>query len=100
MYVVVSYRTRTCTGTGTYVPVAEHGVQLEDDGLLVRGDLPPLEVRPEVVHPPQPAALPAPAQPCRAMPSSPIVSSNSGAAANTHSRAKTHTCHVMHQDHT
>jgi hypothetical protein len=50
-----------------YVPVAEHGVQVEDDGLLVGGDLAPLEVRPEVVHPPQPAALPAPPQPCRAM---------------------------------
>jgi hypothetical protein len=39
-------------------------VELEDDGLLVRSDLPPLQVRPEVVHPPQPAALPAPPQPC------------------------------------
>lgn len=48
--------------TYVYVPVAEHGVQLEDDGLLVGGDLPPLKVRPEVVHPPQPAALPAPPQ--------------------------------------
>lgn len=46
------------------LPVAEHGVQLEDDGLLVWGYLAPLEVRPEVVHPPEPAALPAPPQPC------------------------------------
>ena len=49
------------------IPVAEHGVQLEDDGLLVGGDLPPLQVRPEVVHPPQPAALPAAPQPCTSL---------------------------------
>ena len=54
------------------VPVAEHGVELEDDGLLVGGDLAPLQVRPEVVHPPQPAALPAPPQPCSST-SSPAI---------------------------
>jgi len=55
------------------VPVAEHGVELEDDGLLVGGDLAPLQVRPEVVHPPQPAALPAPPQPCSAIASHRLV---------------------------
>ena len=55
------------------VPVAEHGVELEDDGLLVGGDLAPLQVRPEVVHPPQPAALPAPPQPCSASASHRLV---------------------------
>jgi hypothetical protein len=35
-----------------------------DDELLLRlGQQAPLEVRPEVVGPPQPAALPAPQQP-------------------------------------
>jgi hypothetical protein len=54
--IVASTKTET-------LPVAEHGVQLQDDGLLVGGDLAPLEIRPEVVHPTETAALAAPPQP-------------------------------------
>ena len=44
--------------------VADDGVEL-DDGLLLRGaEGPALDVRPEVVGPPQPAALAVPVQPC------------------------------------
>jgi len=45
-------------------PVAELGVQVDDELLLGVGEQAPLEVRPQVVRPPQPAALPAPEQPC------------------------------------
>jgi len=45
-------------------PVAKGGVELDDHLLLLLRDVPPLEVRPQVVDPPQPAALPAPQQPC------------------------------------
>jgi len=47
-------------------PVAKGGVELDDHLLLLLRDVPPLEVRPQVVDPPQPAALPAPQQPCSA----------------------------------
>ena len=46
------------------LPVAKGGVELDDDVLFLLGDVPPLHVRPEVVDPPQPAALAAPEQPC------------------------------------
>ena len=46
------------------LPVAEGGVELDDDVLFLLGDVPPLDVRPKVVDPPQPAALAAPEQPC------------------------------------
>ena len=40
--------------------VAEEGVEVEDGLLLVLGELAPLDVRPQVVGPPQPAALATP----------------------------------------
>ena len=46
------------------LPVPKGGVELDDDVLFLLGDVPPLHVRPEVVDPPQPAALAAPEQPC------------------------------------
>ena len=45
-------------------PVAELGVQVDDELLLGVGEQAPLEVRPQVVRPPQPAALPATQQSC------------------------------------
>jgi hypothetical protein len=45
-------------------PVAEGVVEADDEVLLVGGEVPPLDVRPEVVDPPQPAALPAAEKPC------------------------------------
>jgi len=39
-------------------------VELDDDVLFLLGDVAPLDVRPKVVDPPQPAALAAPEQPC------------------------------------
>ena len=39
-------------------------MQVDDEPLLVVGEEAPLEVGPQVVGPPQPAALPAPQQPC------------------------------------
>ena len=39
-------------------------MELDDDVLFLLGDVPPLDVRPKVVDPPQPAALAAPEQPC------------------------------------
>jgi len=39
-------------------------MQVDDELLLGVGEQAPLEVRPQVVGPPQPAALPAPQQPC------------------------------------
>ena len=47
------------------LPVAEGLVEADDTVLLVGGEVAPLDVRPQVVDPPQPAALPAPQQPCR-----------------------------------
>ena len=40
--------------------VAEDGVEVDDEVLLLLREGAPLEVRPQVVYPPQPAALPAP----------------------------------------
>jgi hypothetical protein len=48
------------------VPVSPQGVLLEDDALLLRRDLASLEVGPQVVHPPKPAALAASLQSCGA----------------------------------
>ena len=45
-------------------PVAEQRVELDDGLLLLQAELAPLDVRPEVVRPPEPAALAAPLQPC------------------------------------
>jgi hypothetical protein len=45
-------------------PVAELRVEVDDEPLLVVGEEAPLEVGPQVVGPPEPAALPAPQQPC------------------------------------
>jgi hypothetical protein len=50
--------------TASSLPVADDGVELDDGLLLLGGEWPPLDVRPEVVGPPQPAALAAPAQTC------------------------------------
>ena len=46
------------------LPVSPEGVQLEYDALLLRRDLASLEVGPQVVHPPEPAALAASLQTC------------------------------------
>ena len=46
------------------LPVSPEGVQLEYDALLLRRDLASLEVGPQVVHPPEPAALPCPVEAC------------------------------------
>jgi hypothetical protein len=39
-------------------------VELDDEVVLLLGEVAALEVRPQVVDPPQAAALPAPEQPC------------------------------------
>jgi hypothetical protein len=46
------------------LPVADDGVELEDRVVLLGGEVPALDVRAQVVGPPQPAALAAPVQPC------------------------------------
>ena len=46
------------------VPVAEEGLEVDDELLLLLGEVAALDARPEVVGPPQPAALAAPHQPC------------------------------------
>ncbi len=56
-------------------PVAEESVEPEDELLLVAGDVAPLDPRPQVVEPPQPAALPAPLQPCIAFIHGDLISS-------------------------
>jgi hypothetical protein len=45
-------------------PVAEEPVEADDEILLVVGDVAAPDVGPEVVQPPQPAALAAPTQTC------------------------------------
>jgi hypothetical protein len=45
-------------------PVAELRVEVDDQRLFLLREEAALEVRPQVVGPPQPAALPAPQQPC------------------------------------
>jgi hypothetical protein len=47
------------------VLVAERVVQLDESLLLLGGEVAALEVRAEVVDPPEPAALPAPEQACQ-----------------------------------
>jgi len=49
--------------TGRHVLVAEEAVQLDDEVVLVGGEVAALDVRLEVVEPPQPAALAGPLQP-------------------------------------
>jgi hypothetical protein len=43
-------------------------VQVDDELLLLVGEHSSLQVGPQVVGPPQPAALPAPQQPCERRP--------------------------------
>ena len=43
--------------------VAKQCLEVDDDPFLMRGEVPSLDSRPEVVRPPQPAALAAPHQP-------------------------------------
>jgi hypothetical protein len=50
------------------LPVAVAGVEVEDEHLLVGGEVAALHVRPEVVQPAQPAALARPLQPCLLLP--------------------------------
>jgi hypothetical protein len=45
-------------------PVAEESLEVDDELLLLLGEVPPLDPRPEVVRPPEPAALAATHQPC------------------------------------
>jgi hypothetical protein len=47
-----------------FLLVAEDAVELDDGLVLLEGEAAALDVRAEVVGPPQPAALPAPRQPC------------------------------------
>jgi hypothetical protein len=49
---------------GRQIPIAKGGMELHDHLLLFFEDVAPLEIRPQVVDPPHPAALPAPQQPC------------------------------------
>lgn len=44
--------------------VSEEAMELDDELILIAGELAALEVRPQVVYPPEPAALPAPQQSC------------------------------------
>uniref|UniRef100_A0A0A9D9Y1 Uncharacterized protein n=1 Tax=Arundo donax TaxID=35708 RepID=A0A0A9D9Y1_ARUDO len=46
-------------------PVAKLRVEIDHQRLLLLREEAPLEVRPQVVRPPQPAALPAPKKPCK-----------------------------------
>jgi hypothetical protein len=46
-----------------YVLVSEELVELDDELVLLLGEVAALEIRSQVVDPPQPAALPAPQQP-------------------------------------
>jgi hypothetical protein len=50
------------------LPVSEDAVDVDDGALLLLGEGAALQVRPEVVDPPEPAALAAPLQPCRRPP--------------------------------
>jgi len=45
--------------------VAEDGVEVQDGLFFLLRELAPLDVRPQVVGPPQPAALAASVQPCK-----------------------------------
>ena len=47
-----------------YVPAPDGDVEAADEAVLVLGEAAVPDVRPEVVEPPQPAALAAPVQPC------------------------------------
>jgi hypothetical protein len=47
--------------------VAEDAVELDDSLLLIEGEAAAFDVRPQVVSPPQPAALPATCEPCHDM---------------------------------
>ena len=47
------------------VLVAKDGVELEDGLLFLLGELPSLDVWPQVVGPSQPAALATPVEPCK-----------------------------------
>jgi len=46
------------------VPVAEESLEVDDELLLLVGEVAALDARAEVVGPPEPAALAAPHQPC------------------------------------
>jgi hypothetical protein len=52
-------------GEERHLHVAEEPVEPDDELLFIIGDVAPLDARPQVVEPPQPAALPAALQPCK-----------------------------------
>jgi hypothetical protein len=52
---------KRCSG----VLVAKDGVELEDGLFFLLGELPSLDVWPQVVGPSQPAALATPVEPCK-----------------------------------
>jgi hypothetical protein len=58
--------------------VAQHGVEVEDGLLLLLRELAPLDVRPQVVGPSQPAALAAPVQPCSKLSAKSIIGNVQG----------------------
>lgn len=62
--------------TAAYVLVAEKAVKLDDGLLLLGGEVAALEVRPEVVDPPESAALPAPEQTCTRQKKTPTIHQN------------------------
>jgi hypothetical protein len=65
--------------------VADDAVELEDGVVLLGGEGPALDVRAQVVGPPQPAALAAPVQPC---PTTRRLSPNCSLNPTSHGRRK------------
>jgi hypothetical protein len=51
--------------SGGQLPVSKCFVESYDEVFFLLGEAAPLEVRAQVVHPPQPAALAAPLQACK-----------------------------------
>lgn len=56
---------RVHRASGVDLPIAEDGMEVDDELLLVEREATPLNVRPEIVRPPQSAALATAEKPCK-----------------------------------
>lgn len=46
-----------------FIPIPQHLMQIDDGLLFLPAKIPSLDIRPQIIRPPEPATLPTPQQP-------------------------------------